>query len=122
MLTPNAGPQPRLKTGAQRALEGVGCAAAFGLVTACLHWSSCTAAMLLDLCRMLKDRHDLHHTTLGIVPQPIRDALFQMRRSDDGPDGGPFCSGSAAGLRLCDGLGRHVVPRAFLEPGRDEQT
>jgi hypothetical protein len=27
----------------------------------CMHWLSCTAALLLGLCRPLKDCHDLHH-------------------------------------------------------------
>ena len=75
----------------ERTLEAVGSMPLFGLVTpACLHWVSCTAAVVLGLCRTLKDRHDLHHTALGIIPELIRDALFQIRRSDNGPDGCPF--------------------------------
>src|SRR5215470_10450771 len=48
----NAAAQPRLEAEPQRTLEGVSCSWWFGLVMA--------------LCRTLKDRHDLHQTTLGI--------------------------------------------------------
>ena len=37
-----------------------------------LHGVSCAAALLLALCQTRKDRHDLHHTALGIMPEPMR--------------------------------------------------
>jgi len=44
--------------------------------TAFLHCVSCTAALLLALCQTLKDRHDLHHTALGIIPAPMRHPRY----------------------------------------------
>ena len=78
------------------------------------------AALILGLCRMLKDRHDLHQMTLGIIPAHIRDAPFKVGRDDEGHTEGGRAARS--GRLFCPGLGRPVVPRTLLETGRHEET
>ena len=36
------------------------------------------------LCRTLEDRHDLHHTPLGLIPEPMRNPLGRRPRNEMG--------------------------------------
>jgi hypothetical protein len=76
---------PRAEARHERRLLAVACKRLFGLVAppAC-PGSPTQAALVMGLCRTLKDRHDLHQSTLGIIPAHIRDASFQVGRDDDG--------------------------------------
>ena len=69
----------------------------FVLVNTFMYHIFYTATLLLGLCRTLKDRHDLHQTTLGIILAHIRDAPFQVGRDDDSH---AECGWAASGGRL----------------------
>src|SRR5215831_5561835 len=101
--------------------KGQFCSRWFGLVAlpACTG-SPPQAALGMGLCWTLKDRHDLHQTTLSIIPAHIRDALFQVGCDDDGHAEGRRAS--PGGRLFCPGFGRPVMPRAFVETGRYEET
>src|SRR5215510_9558977 len=83
---PNATTQPLPEAGArnERTLEGVGCSRWFGLVAppACPE-SPTQAALVMALCRTLKDRHDLRQTTLGKIPQHIGRAHVEVSGHND---------------------------------------